>query len=784
MERARSKQPHDHDEPSKAEANPQIVPQLPLTGDFPSEELCGKSSDMSLHITRWNSFASASEGVLEPSVVTETIEGCARVPTHHECIEPELLTNEKDIFLTFDLEHVMNPGALTAASTFSPIIKPGKPLCATSAARIDSAADQILNYPQGRGESSEDQFDSSPALYIAEKGQRTAEVSEALHHEIEIPMDWGAPIKLAPSEPILARPAFDIETFQASQGLDVDKVRPESEVNLEVEETNPQSRRRQSGTHTLGSLKNRLSYSSSQMSDIITAFKRFSLSSKGTISSSGSSNSFGHLDELSQERPREVSLETLYSTDYPLELPGKFIKLGIKMTNVKPCDCLLLRGNYCGRCLKALSFNNFIIEYQKSGLPVANPASLEIGPQDRFNNTALHLAAAIGAPYSSLETLMNRGARLNNVNTAGQTFLHVMDLGKSIKSQEEIPAILSQLSQSGFDFAKVDHQGMNVLQVLLQYPLQPSTIEHMFEVLNPHLSSLVGSRDNLGRTVQSRLLYLAQNSLKNEPERTKCISTILQKIVDAGCLDLSGNFTFDRVPRPISEEDHSLLEGLVKRALRQPFVEDYYGRNGLHCLAEASLKQSSMSFRHIRDHQRRQAYFVELIKVGVPVNAYDKAGNTPLLAFIHSSRIHADGNSNGQAKFYLSELVKAGANVNARNRDGASALHVAVKCGLPAATQVLIKAGANLHARQRDGKGVVKVGLEAADTSRTRKSLHIRIITCVNMVRERGAVDDPTVVQEWKASQTRDDPSPQAITLDTYDSFTPDRPLGGNAEHT
>ena len=97
----------------------------------------------------------------------------------------------------------------------------------------------------------------------------------------------------------------------------------------------------------------------------------------------------------------------------------------------------------------------------------------------------------------------------------------------------------------------------------------------------------------------------------------------------------------------------------------------------------------------------------------------------------------------------MTDLIKAGANVHSRDRNGETPLHIAVKRGIITATRVLLDKGANVNARQKDGKGIVQLALEVAKEKRLYKNLHIRIMTCINLVKERGADDNPDFYREW-----------------------------------
>lgn len=554
------------------------------------------------------------------------------------------------------------------------------------------------------------------------------------------------------SQPILLRSAEESPSspFKALSEM-------ESIPGLNTGDMGP--RRRKSWSPSLGSLRKRLSYSSSQFSDVMSVFKHLSFSSRETKWSSGTVSELGQLDEvLLWNGPEEVPIETVYTTKHPVQYVFN-IDAGTSTTSEWCNKCFgVLYGSYCTTCSRVTQVNPFI---QDS----LGASRLRVPPLDRSNHTALHVAAAIGADHRFLKALLKRGGDLNAVNTAGQTFMHVMDPRNLPICESDLPALLSLLSQSGFDFGKVDIQGVNVLQALLQYELHHVTVERMFQALGGQMS-LLASRDNLGRTWQSTLLFLGQEVKDRDPERAKALSELVWKSSGEAAFNFLGNLAFNEAPLAVSDKDYGQFD-LVIRALSDPGVEDFYGRNGIHCLAGALFPPSNTRISHkellSKHRELRQSYLTRLLEVGVSVNAYDKAGDTPLTAFLQSKRVRAEGkNDDGEVEIYLKRLVNAGACVNSRTRSGESALHLAVKLGIISATRTLIKMGANLHARQKDGKGVVTLGLETAQSMKGRirqriklhKALHIRIMTCVSLARSRGAVDNPSNTQEWDAAPT------------------------------
>jgi hypothetical protein len=191
-------------------------------------------------------------------------------------------------------------------------------------------------------------------------------------------------------------------------------------------------------------------------------------------------------------------------------------------------------------------------------------------------------------------------------------------------------------------------------------------------------------------------------------------------------------------------------------------------RNGLQCLAEASLslgdenKISRASHKRKRDQSdpdpstTRLAFRYELVQkmitVGVGVNNYDKKGNTVLMAFV----IHLqDGEDDKTLTQILQHIISNGANVHWRNRESETALHIAVRSGRKVATRVLLMNSASVHARTAEGKGILPLGevhyLRARQDPPLYASIMARMALCIRY----GAVARPTSVQEWSMKETK-----------------------------
>jgi len=225
-----------------------------------------------------------------------------------------------------------------------------------------------------------------------------------------------------------------------------------------------------------------------------------------------------------------------------------------------------------------------------------------------------------------------------------------------------------------------------------------------------------------------------------------------------------------RSDSPSPEEEafifkHARLIEIARVAFDVPAVEDIEGRNGLQCLAEASLSLSiglnNIAFGSSHKRKRSQSspdsssmrlkLRYELVKnvvaAGVDLNNYDKQGSTVLMAFV--TFMH-DGEDDKILSKLLHHLIRSGANLHWRNRQGETALHIAVRLGRKVATQVLLESGANVHARTLEGKGVLAIGEMNYFAAKDDQPLYASIHACMALAVNRRAKAAPTLVDEWR----------------------------------
>lgn len=383
---------------------------------------------------------------------------------------------------------------------------------------------------------------------------------------------------------------------------------------------------------------------------------------------------------------------------------------------------------------------------------------VDIGMKDSFGNTILHLLATRAPMNYLFEYLQSEYCIgvLNAKNTAGQTFLHVLGdfwLHNSQALVQLLDLLATKEYAQGlkFDLSAADHYGRTWFHMLFSADVSPSTMQLVLERYRSHLKF---SRDAFGWVLPSEQDY-----------------------------DAASQSQEDTQPMDIDEIDSTKLEDSrflenVRLAMSQPRIEDGAGRNGLHCLAAASLSVKSLmdktnpSPQSAAGRQGRRSRPAEdvvdssenrlalrlslaegLLEADVEPNHYDHYGNTPLMVFC--AELPEDGDYK-RGPMILELLLKYGANIHARNRAGETALHIAARCGRKLAVKTLIKNGANPHARDAAGRSVLAL-LDDKMQGCTDDSIvnYSHYEACRAHLSGQGfAVQEPTVMQEWGLKQS------------------------------
>ncbi|KAK2016400.1 ankyrin [Colletotrichum eremochloae] len=391
--------------------------------------------------------------------------------------------------------------------------------------------------------------------------------------------------------------------------------------------------------------------------------------------------------------------------------------------------------------------------------------------RDAFGNTILHLLAAGDAHHGHLFRAIKSSPNPSAANSAGQTFLHVLNDTWFSHKAESLFQLIEYLKYADFLYVR-DVYGRNFCHVL--HSKGPDILDQ--DTKNSLLKKFDAMeycrRDAFGNIPESAPIGL--------PVRRAYTAAVGQEMAPAW-----DSRTLRQVSSPI-EQQVALLK-LVNDAYSNPRAQDTQGRNALHCLADAILSQDSLLAKFpqhanntgaeaqqpaassrkrkynkpvldksLSDSSRdrltaRERIVVDLIDLGVDPNHYDKYGNTVLMAFV--AQLPEDDDYKKPVDI-LEFLIKAGANVNARNRNGETALHIAVRRGKKLAMRTLAQNGANPQARDAEGRSVLEVADRMVTTSKHNIQYAHYEACHAWLSGQAKAVQFPTIHQEWEFKES------------------------------
>ena len=389
------------------------------------------------------------------------------------------------------------------------------------------------------------------------------------------------------------------------------------------------------------------------------------------------------------------------------------------------CYCCLQHMNQLGKYWAPQALRRY-----KRGQALQKDFRLLGDCTDQFGNTTLHVAAALGASFSSIASLIEnkstRKAKINAVNSAGQTFMHILNpsvLGK------DIVQLLELLDGCGFAFNQRDVRGQTVFHALIKRGAQRC---HLNRTLRSHMM-----RDSSGFVVEKySLLYSVDDTTHSN------ISCAYVQLYER---EQEKKKETEAFSDPEMRQTNLNKLKLINEAYQNPTVEDSLGRNALHVLADIPLEiteqPSSTPNLSPQDFSQRLATIENLSNVDI--NNYDRLGRTPLMAHILSPQVADES----QEKI-IEALIDRGANVNSRSSTGASPLHIALQNGRISGTKALLKHKANVHARDMNGDGILATAANRKSVTRDEK-LYARIEACMALAIDAGAIQKPTLCQEW-----------------------------------
>ncbi|EJP63609.1 ankyrin repeat protein [Beauveria bassiana ARSEF 2860] len=455
-------------------------------------------------------------------------------------------------------------------------------------------------------------------------------------------------------------------------------------------------------------------------------------------------------------------------TGTPFPLPGDFLSIDKYMQSPQ------MLNQVCRSVLYSAARE--LLQVPATSLPWVTPNGLtekgsrilagciresDFSEVDVFGNTLLHFVAARGhaTDLCSIIRQLKDGDILQQANTAGQTFLHVMAQGTT-----ETPSFVTELIRSlrkdhDIDIYAQDHYGRNFFHMLWANGVGQTILDDILadDILMSGDSERWSTRDAFGEDLRI--------SAPRVPHGLPIDHTLL---LDSG---------MDPAESSASSVELQLVHFINHEVKQDPRAENSHGRNGLHCLAAVNFGLASAPTasgmtgdpdaasprgrRRTSGGSKKETGSSEgpmktrldslrdVLSWGVRANAYDANGNTPLMAFV--AQLPEDGNYKLGPRI-LEILIEAGGNVDARNRAGETALHIAVRCGRKLAAKALVDQGANVYARDALGRSVLDVAdAKILAAGRGYPGEYARLEACRAWLsgQKGGAIQNPTVLDEW-----------------------------------
>ncbi|KAM3550034.1 hypothetical protein MY1884_008450 [Beauveria asiatica] len=455
-------------------------------------------------------------------------------------------------------------------------------------------------------------------------------------------------------------------------------------------------------------------------------------------------------------------------TGTPFPLPGDFLSID------KYMQLPQMLNQVCRSVLNSAARE--LLQVPATSLPWVTPNGLtekgsrilagciresEFSEVDVFGNTLLHFVAARGhtADLCGIIRQLKDVDILQQANTAGQTFLHVMAQGTT-----ETPSFMTELLRSlrqdhDVDIYAQDHYGRNFFHMLWANGVGQTILDDILadDIFKSDDFKRWSTRDAFGEDLRI-----------SAPRVTHDL---------AADYTLPPDSAIDPVESNASSVELQLVHFINHDVKQNPRAENSHGRNGLHCLAAVNFGLASVPTalgmsgdtggasprgrRRTSGGSKKETGSSEgpmktrldslrdVLNWGVCANAYDANGNTPLMAFV--AQLPEDGNYKLGPRI-LEILIEAGGNVDARNRAGETALHIAIRCGRKLAAKALVDQGANVYARDALGRSVLDVAdAKILAAGRGYPGEYARLEACRAWLsgQKGGAVQNPTVLDEW-----------------------------------
>ncbi|KAI4257454.1 MAG: hypothetical protein L6R42_005648, partial [Xanthoria sp. 1 TBL-2021] len=445
----------------------------------------------------------------------------------------------------------------------------------------------------------------------------------------------------------------------------------------------------------LSVLVNRLSKCSlGEKQFIKDALRRLSVS---TLSSINSSNVSGTSIRLAESFRDRIPFKPVRS----LNLPGDFITSNVntfwdhiacETSLTSRCDSMTFCKSCCQVHVRPGTRETWCIPFAviqvKRDRLVAGIWCDQGNPWwvDRFGNTSLHIAAALGATYQELQNIIEkgRGASIHVSNSARQTFMHL--LNPLLIDNYSLHFLTDYLRRNNFKFDHRDVQGHTFIDSL---ELRGVDMSHFAEFW------------------PTSVVYSLRRELYDDSRTAKVMPPWSDTWSEAWSYNGSTSlYELLKVPK--------IVLGRFKH------FQDFHGRNCLHIATNKAEKPSDVSEQSFMDS--RLSLVRDLLSIGVELDHHDSFGETPLMTLIRTIPSQDD---------IIQEFLHSGTNVNSRNENGEAALHISVRLGDIVGTKALLaqRATVNVHVRNWKGEGLLAVAVKAQRLARDDVGLYAKITT-------------------------------------------------------
>jgi hypothetical protein len=317
--------------------------------------------------------------------------------------------------------------------------------------------------------------------------------------------------------------------------------------------------------------------------------------------------------------------------------------------------------------------------------------------KDFIDNRPLHYAAITESPHpDAFIKLINMGADIQSVNTAGATFLHLLFDHITPRSLSKFMPLLRRLAAIGFSFSSRDYRGRQLFHVLLEGFVYSKSeylaqLEAAFAITKPDVDAL----DSAGA----------------------CIRTYFSNLVAKGKIKAGSDEFITRCP----------ISGNTKVNFKTTFLGTKYNRK----------------------------MWIEWLGVDHRSVWIDANGDTALIALLKYWGYDQD---ELLLSMYIKEMVNLGAEIHMRDRHGETALAIAARRGLRPAVKTLIELGASIHSATSRGIGILSNARQSMHRAKKQGNdkLYAMIWSCIIYLVDLKACEFPSRRRQYWAAWAPD----------------------------